>query len=169
MLGLGLKTSKRTAFEMKGYFLDASTYWSHDLGASSTSLDSLTNLTVIINFSYAAVSALGSGFNIPTILYAIADQANDTGFEIDFPFLSKRNPTALMGQTSSSITMADGSGPGQDLNADGNRVARWGYTKNAPSDVSEGCPYFACAVRFKAGDNNEMKIIDISNTMILLI
>ena len=168
MLGLGLKVtnSDRTAFDMKGYFFDTSTYWTHDIAGSSTSLDSLANVTVLINCSYAAVKPIYTGYNIPTLLHAIADQTNDTGFQISPENLSKHNPTYGAGQTNNKVIMADGSGVGTTLATNAEKVSRWGYNTNGDIKKQEGCPHFCYVVRFKSGATNEMQSMVISNNAI---
>lgn len=168
MLGLGLKVtnSDRTAFEMKGYFLDTATYWTHDLASSSTSLDSLANVTVLINCSYAAVSAVSSGYNVPVLLHAVADQTNDTGFQISPDNLSKHSPSFAAGKTNMSFTMADGSGAGTTLSTSAEKIARWGYDRDGDLKKAEGCPHFCYVVRFKSGATNEMQSMIISNNAI---
>ena len=92
MLGLGLTSTthkSRATFDRIGYIFDTGTYWTHDLAGTSTSLDDLTDLTIIGHFSITSNPAMSAGFNIPTILNCVWDTTNDTGFSFKFNNFSK--------------------------------------------------------------------------------
>ena len=165
MLGLGLKvkTSDRTPFDMKGFFLDAGVYWNHDIGASSTSLDDLENLTVIINCSFVAASPVHSGYNFPVLLHAIGDLTNDTGFQISPDNISKHSASYASGNINNKVLLSDGSGAGTNLQTGANSVCRFGYNRAGDVKKAEGCPSFAYVARFKSGATNEQQSVIISN------
>ena len=170
MLGLGLKPSIRTAIDPQGFFLDTGAYWTHDISASSTSLDDLTGLTVIIHMSWSARGPQHSGYTFPHLLYAFNNTGSDKlGFKIHSDTLSKKSESYALGQCSLDVDMSDGSGAMTSLGTDANDVARFGYNRaEATTDSKKlfGCPSFANVVRFKAGATNEQQIALLSNTNI---
>lgn len=157
MLGLNLtRKNQRNAQQHIGWLNDINTCFTHDLGSGSTSLDNLTDLTIIAYFSWSTSPQL-SGFNFHQLLNAKYDTTNDTGFSMTTDKMSTFHGSNASGKTSVSFNFADGSGPLTSKSATANKVQHWGK-QDANVNAFRGNPCFGFACRFKASATNEMSV-----------
>ncbi len=165
MLGLGVKTN-RFAMEENGYINDQDTRWTHDLAGSSTSLDNLTNLTIIAHYSFTGIPPQTSGYNFPAVIHASDESVtNHTGFLASFQYASKKSNYAYA-NLYTNWSCADGSGAKiAKASAAAPEVARFGGQMSINGSAEGNCK-FSIVWIFDESRTNAMESHIISNSVI---
>ena len=180
MLGLGLNkpTNSRTSFDELGYVNATSSFWTHDLGPGSTSLDNKTHICIVIHASWTAFSG-NIVLNNPNLFYALRDLSNDLGFRIHSDKFALESNTNANGDFKPGWYLADGSGAlgsHQISPSDGfdksRLVNNWSKSRSyfplaAPEHALSSSHNFGLVFRFDGSETNESKIGVFSNSAIV--